>query len=183
MVLTDEQKAYIIAKQDSGQKNYYASGPDNIAGLKFRQEPNDVLSEIMMYWAGKFRENGHIRQDERLRLMNDEGIHFFQVYARANINKNNHLSKMSADRRNAQYIPYLKAIIKDIVKNRRRFDIRSKSAILKSIEEPGYQSASRNEDGFEAELSAKMFNVNETIVQENTPQKKPGFFSMLGGNR
>lgn len=154
-------------------KNYYGNPLSDVNAIKFRQDPIEVRKAIISTWRGEINfddKNKTPQDDPELKLMNERGIRHFSTYINSVVNKEAVLTNQDNERINIEMINLLTAVVKDIAKNRKRYEIRSKDAVLQTIENPSNFSKRRGADGFEAELSSKSINVNENIVNNPPPQ-------------
>lgn len=154
-------------------KNYYGNPLSDVNAIKFRQDPIEVRKAIISTWRGELyvdEKSKNPNNDPELRLMNERGVMHFSTYINSVVNKEAVLTNQDGERINIEMINLLVAVIKDIAKNRKRFEIRSKDAVLQTIENPSNFSKRRGADGFEAELSSKSINVQENIVNNPPPQ-------------
>lgn len=151
-------------------KNYYGNPLSDVNAIKFRQDPIEVRKAIISTWRGEFNYDDKNKvpevTDESMRLMNEQGVRHFSTYINSIVNKEAVLTNQDTDRINIEMINSMTAIIKDIAKNKKRFNIKSKDAVLQTIENPANSSKRRGAGGFEAELSSKSINVTENIQQQ-----------------
>lgn len=166
-----------------GGRNYFSHALDNVDGLKYRLDGRDLIRDVeMTLKGGRVDHRGRIEYHPSHRLMNDEGVHAARFMLLSAVNKINHLTKYENEERiRVQLKSLARAWVFQVVRNRKRWDVQNRVAVVRVVENAMYVSMLRGNAGFEAQLITKSHNVNE-LVAEQQPQRQRGLISrFLGG--
>lgn len=177
--------------QYGGQpKNYYAGFNDSQGdNLKYRLDAKDAIRELCEQLAGHERDRtGRLEtKNERMRLLNDEGIFRVKVFLQSACGKITHLTKYeNEDRVLRQMRHHASPWLFTLVLNRKNWDIRDKETILFAGEKLMFESMLRAKEGFENNNISQTYIVNENIDRTGVPppsMQRPGILSRwLGGS-
>lgn len=169
-------------------RNYFPTAMDSPGGFKYRLDGREVIREIVETLKGgvKFRKGQSIDYHEGRRLMNDLGIERVRLMVQTGVNKVNHLTKYSNENRIfSQMKAIMRAFIYELVLNAKKwappdqYKVRNMRLIIQMVENAIYQSMLRGTEGFEAQLTAKSWGVQE-VMDHRIPQKSGGgIFSLF----
>lgn len=150
--------------------NYFQASQDSVGGLKYRVDPRQEIQEVVDTFMGVQRDKfGRLLENQKTwPLMNEEGIARSLGWLRGMVTKMTHLTKYeNEDRINRQIRHYIRSWLYIIVKERKRWEIKDMVAVLVEVEKLIHESMLRGEKGFEANLTAKQYQVSELIKAES----------------
>lgn len=172
-------------------KNYYGGWNEQSAdNLKYRLDAKDAINDLCDQLRGirKDRMGRPVQMEpgeqERLRIMNEEGIYRVQTFLQSACGKITHLTKYeNEDRVLRQMRSLARSWLFVIVLNRKRWDIKDKDIILHAGEKLLFESMLRAKEGFENNNISQTYIVNENIERNGMPptQRRQGFFGRFFG--
>lgn len=168
-------------------RNYFRGSQQSDQGLKYRLDARDVIRDVCDTLSGISRDKyGRPIENESLRLMNEEGVYAARFFLQGSVNKIAHLTKYENEERiMRQMRAQAHEWIKNVALNKKRWDVKHKGLVVQVVENAILQSMQRGNEGFEASLTGKGWQVSELV--DTRPQQPQGFFSFLrprgpGGN-
>lgn len=182
--------------------DYYQGANHDPSGIRYRLEGEDVISQAVDTLKGGVigtNDLGDKVYNDKQRCMNDVGILRARMVLQSGVNKVNHLTKyFNEDRIHGQIKSIVKAWIFEVTLNMKSWapeafikegklvnsshsKVRNKRLIIQTIEQALYQSMLRGTAGFEANLTAKSYNVQE--INDNRPKPRMGGFGGVFGRQ
>jgi len=183
--------------------NLYNNRETTVDVIRYRLDGTERISEVIDTLRGgvKSIDNNTKKYSEEYRMMNELGVQRVRMALETGVNKINHLTKYQDEDRIFRQI---KSVMKDFVKEltlnmkvwspestfldgRLKNDgfhkVRNKRLIVQQVENALLQSMLRGNEGFEADITGKNFNVSEVRHQEPVQEQKSSFWNPFGGKR
>lgn len=156
-------------------RNYYAVGPQDTDTLRYRLGAHDDIDSFCDQLRGiqrdaRGKETNTKDEQDRYRVVNDEGIYQIRAFLRASCSKITHLTKYTNEDRVLRQMRELsKAWLFMIILHRKTWEIRDRDIVLHPGEKLLFESMLRANDGFENNNISKAYNVNENIDRMGAP--------------
>lgn len=183
--------------------NLYNPRETTVDVIKYRLDGNERIESVIDTLRGgvlDIKNNKKVYREE-FRMMNELGIQRVRMVIESGVNKINHLTNYhDEDRIFRQIKAIMKDFVKELVLNMKMWSpeatfkngqlindsfskVRNKRIIVQQVENAILQSMLRGNEGFEADITGKNFNVSEVRHQEPPQEQKSSFWNPFGGRR
>ena len=170
--MTDQDQQY------APTKNYYAGASDSVSGLRFRVDPQIEIRRVVDTFAGVSRDKyGREIGKAKFPMMNEEGVRNARGWLEGTVTKMTHLTKYLNEERIMRQVRYYIGVwIYNVTRYKKLWGIKNTRAVIAEVEKLITESMFRGHEGFEANLTAKSFQVQELHTsREDTSGGRGGF--------
>ena len=162
------------------EKNYFGAPSIDNSALKYRIDPSKQVNNIIDYLSGVQKDRrGRVLVDDKGNiitkhpLVNDIGAERIATFLHGTITQTTNLSKYKNDIEINRHMRFIaKDFLKMLCRNRRRWAVTDREAVMRIVEKGIFESMTRGMDGFEAEITGKAFTVHES---RNLTPRSSGF--------